>query len=414
MSIGYAVLGLSGADATTEASTIQSELMPNQLSACTTLSFSSRISDEVLGMIVCFALGFLGLLVLHPRAARLLAPVHSAALHSAVHSLKRSKGSGPQPKSQKEETRMVKAAGLPVAAPRTCNAALVRLPREIWAEVARLLELRDFRAVGFANVTTQQRFWSAPEAWRMLAADRGVELAFCTRSLAPFASEQEHARNFREAFRRGVFRIGGERLDQLSAAGPGVRGRGHAAVLEEASHMVRGLMPSDGVAAVERLSEVAERALQAHDPANKEGASAASTFLEVLRRRPDVFDVSQVERLESAYASALQLEEFMEVAMQGHSDQMELTVNQSQGPTPPSSSGSSPRILRGSAFPADPTALETRNAVVRALADAADGHARPSSRPLCVERGVDAVMEAQRHCELEAMLEELRRQTEIG
>lgn len=407
MSIGYAALGLSGAQLATKVSTTQPELMPDQLSDCATLSFLSRISDEVLGMIVCFALGFLGLLVFHPRAARVLAPVKSAALHSAVHSLKRSKGSGLQLQSHKEETQVVKAGCLTAAASCECHAALARLPREICAEVARLLDIRDFRAVGFASRTVQQRFWSAPEAWRMLAADRGLELSYHCRSLTPFTSEQEHARNFREAFRQGLFRVDGEQLRRLGAVGPGVRGRGHAAVLEEASHMARGLMPTDGVAALECLSEVAERALQAHDPVNKECATAANSFLEVLRRRPDVFDISQVERLESAYASALQLEEFMV-------DQMELTVNQSQVPTPPSSSGSSPRILRGSAFPADPTPLETRNAVVRALADAADGHSMPSSRPLCVARGVDAVMEAQRHCELEAMLEELRRQTELG
>lgn len=404
MSSGYAALRMSGANATSTASAIPVGLTPSQSPDCKPVIVSSGISEEVCGMIVCFALGFLALLALRPRTIRF-------ALTPAGHPLKQRAWLGQKPALPEEQSQLVKATSLPAAAPSlACAAGLTRLPREIFAEVAGTLELRDFLALGAASVTTQLRFWSAPEAWHTLAAERGVKLNLCSAmTAAPVANELERTRGFREAFRRAAFHVDGELLCQLSSAGPGVRGQGHASVLQEALHMVRGLVPSDGSAAVERLCEIAERALQAHDPANKDGAGAASQFLEVVRCRPDIFDASQVELLEGAYASALQLEEFMEVAMQGHSDQMEMAVNQSQASTPPSSSHSSPRMP----VRVHRSVLDTRNAVVRALAEAADRQSRPISRPVCEERSVDAAIEAQRHCELEAMLEELRRQSEL-
>lgn len=424
MSIGYAALHVSGTNASDPLFEPR-QLMSGKSTDCATVSLWSWISDEVSGMFACFVIGFVALWALRSPTVwlrPLSRPLRhtSSPLNSAGHPLKQ-RAEPVQKPLRKECTKVAETVrALPTATTAPCTAALARLPREICAEVARLLEVHDFLAVGVANVTTHQRFWSAPEVWRMLATDRSVDLAFCAVTVEPFPGEPERMRialgsALREGFRRSIFRIDGEQLCRLGAAAPGIGGAGHAAVLHEASHMVRGLMSSDGATVLENLCELAERALQAHDPANKEGASAASQFLEVVRRRPDLLDSFQVERFESAYASALQLEEFMEVAMQRQSDQVDYTVHHSEALTPPGSSGSSPRMpLDGPVLTVDADVLDARHAVVRALVEAADGQAIPSSRPLCVERSVDAAMEAQRHCELEAMLEELRLQTEIG
>lgn len=107
---------------------------------------------------------------------------------------------------------------------------------------------------------------------------------------------------------------------------------GQVPVLEEVTHVLRGLMPSDGAA--EELCRIAEKALQAHDPENRDASCAADSLLFTARRRPEVITVQQVERLEVAYNSAVQLQELMEVTLQDHLEQYEVTGFYTDSPTP--------------------------------------------------------------------------------
>jgi len=260
---------------------------------------------------------------------------------------------------------------------------LVGLPRELAAEAAMFLDLKDVAAVGTANKTAWRKFWQTPEVWSMLAAHRGFDPL-------PAISCGAAAR---EAFRRCAYRVDGHRLNLIGAA---IRETpsgacAHTAVLAEAAHVVRGIMPSDGTAAAEGLCHAAEKSLQAHDPAKKEASIAADEFLRIAHRRGDVLSVRQMERLEGAYGSALQLQALMDEAMQDQFEQFEYQPS----PQVPSAILFSP--------PGSPELPEPEFSGARSRSVSPPG-----------VRGMDAVLEevheSQRHSDLDVLLEELRRQ----
>jgi hypothetical protein len=310
---------------------------------CEYVASSWELPQEAVALMVCFALGFVSLQALK-KARR---PLHMKSVPLASP----------------------RATGKPVLE------GLAGLPREITAEVSRCLPLKDFAVVSATSHATWQRFGVSPEAWFLLAADHQIELPHephkanevINTKLAnnPLVSDVIGWES-REAFRRGLFHIGGQQLVKLGSLAPGVDGTGHVAVLRESAHVVLGLMPSDGAATVEFICSIAERALQAHNPADKDAAHAASAFLHAARRRRNVVDADQAERVEGAYSSALQLQALMDVAMDESLEDVDM--------------------------------LSERSAAVRDVEILSD----PS----------EDMHEAQRHCELDAMLEELRRQTE--
>lgn len=338
-----------------------SGLMPRSLE-CVDSVARLALADEVVVILCCFVMGYLTLRVFQLPArrcaARALAGVCSG-LPTAEPASEKPLGPG--------------AGGAPIE-------GLAGLPREISAEVARCLPLHDFASASVASDGTRQRFGLCPEAWHLLASDRqlalgGAEAVHATVECKTSESDTL-GRQLREAFRRSLFRTDGRRLFHLGGAAPGVGGAGHAEVLREAAHMVRGLMPCDGAETIELTCLAAERALQAHNPESKDAAAAASTFLQVARRRHDLLSPLQADRLEGAYSSALQLQAFMDVAMDVQFDDMETSSERSQASTP---SSGSPRLP-----------------IVGPSADEQDEH------------------EVQRHCGLDALLEELRLQTEAA
>jgi len=352
------------------------ELMPEECIS-TALFPQLELQHEVLVMVLCCCLGFFTVRIMKLSARRT-----------------------PRRLTEKLQSQAAVVC-TPLAHSTTKLGGLAELPREIIADVARCLPLGDFASVSSASHGTWQRFGLSPEAWSLLAADHQVELltgskagAAGTSNLGSTAVLQGEAcfgRELREAFRRSIFHIHGQHqsnlCEQLVANGiePDAAG-GHAAVLSEAARVVLGLMPYDGVEAIELTCAAAERALQAHNPANKDASSAAASFMHVLHRRRDIINSVQAERLESAYSSALQLQALMDVAMEENLDDLETSSD-------------------GSVSPPDSPFSTSAMAAVERLS------------PHCMEHngadaGLEDMHELQRHCELDALLEELRLQTE--
>jgi len=352
------------------------ELMPEE---CISTAFFPQLElqHEVFVMMLCCCLGFFTVRIMKLTSRR-------------------------APRRLTEKLQSQVAAGCtPRARSAPKSGGLAELPREITADLARCLPLGDFASVSGASRATWQRFGLSPEAWVLLAADHQVELltdgqasaagASSLDSTAASQSEASFGRELREAFRRSIFHIHGQHqsnlCEQLVANGiePDAAG-GHAAVLSEAARVVLGLMPYDGQKAIELTCAAAERALQAHNPANKDASSAAASFLHVLHRRRDIINAFQAERLESAYSSALQLQELMDVAMDETLDDLETSSDRSASP------------------PDSPLSASAIAAVERLSPHYMEHNG--------ADAGLEDMHELQRHCELDALLEELRLQTE--
>lgn len=198
----------------------------------------------------------------------------------------------------------------------------LRVPQELVSQITRWLPVKDVAALSTTSVRFQRQFWQASEVWIQLAIDR--RLLSWSSTTQPFCTEMR-AVEAREAFRRSLFRLAGYRLRALaggggcssSAAGSsrGTCSWNYAEVLAEAAHMMNGLMPRDGPAAIEDLCVVAEMSLQGHDSADDASAAAAECFLQAARLRVDIFDEDQLERLEVACEGAIHFDKLMETTM---------------------------------------------------------------------------------------------------
>mmetsp|Transcript_14112 Transcript_14112/g.27360 ORF Transcript_14112/g.27360 Transcript_14112/m.27360 type:complete len:399 (+) Transcript_14112:68-1264(+) len=187
---------------------------------------------------------------------------------------------------------------------------------EVAAEVVACLGLQDIAELAATCLPLYHQFWLATGPWQRLACRYGLHLHTTHRPWDELGMA-------REAFRRSIFRIDGRLLQQLCSEIKCTGCPGTTAVLDEAAHVARGLLPHDGLAVVEQLCAMAERALQAHDPGNAEAAHGAGAFLRVVERRCRVFSQEQLERLCLAYENALQLHQLLEAVEQEHFAELE-------------------------------------------------------------------------------------------
>jgi len=357
MSISSSSANVPGDDATSN----RKPLLMNP--ACLEIASWPELMDEVVVMFSCFLFGYLAFRIVRSPFCRLKP--------------------GPS-------TRAVSAAPIrsSCCAPPRSEAALADFPDGITAEIARCLQLQEFSALSAASSATWHRFGLSPEAWHLLAADRKLNLVE-VKLAGEVLDGVCHGRVLRESFRRSLFHIDGHRLSQLksfdsSAPKPG--GTCFAPVLNEAAHMLQGLMPCDGADAAQLICSAAEQALQAHNPAAIEDTSAANAFLQVMHCRPDIVDPMRVEFLESAHSSALQLQELMDGAVDESFEQMGI-------PSPPDTS---PVVTPPSMSPRLPTVGPADTGILRSDAALEDMH------------------EMQRHSELDALLEKLRIESELN
>lgn len=224
---------------------------------------------------------------------------------------------------------------------------VTELPREVLAEVARCLPLQDLAALSTTGGAAWKQFGLSADAWFLRAVDSEFNLADGFREAEDHfawlkdipkltdtcSKSADSGQESREAFRRCLYQIDKPHLVKLGSAAPGVGGLGYASVLREACRVLQGLMPCDGVDMFELTCSAAERALLAHNPACEDSARAASTFLQAMHRQHHIISPFQVDRLESAYSSALQLQSLIDVSMEADFDYLETVSHQSENST---------------------------------------------------------------------------------
>lgn len=213
--------------------------------------------------------------------------------------------------------------GTRIAGSRPCTPGIgtyIRnLPYELTSEIARSFELSDIGSVAAVSRFMQCGFWDNSEVWHRLTVDFSL-------NLPPSLSDGKLAISPREAFRCALFRVDAQHLNCVGATACNHGNNGHIAVLLEAAHMVRGLMPVDGKTVMQDLSNIVEKSLLAHNPTNKAAAAAAVGFLEIAQRRVDLFSRCQLDRFENVYGGALQLEELLEYSSLDILHQIELSM----------------------------------------------------------------------------------------
>jgi len=196
------------------------------------------------------------------------------------------------------------------------------LPVELRGEVAKCLQLTDLAAWSVVHQNSRRLFWQSGEVWRSLALSQGFSIP-----AQPQMFASEDSLEAVSTFRRLIFRLDGKRLRHLPR-------HDHHAILLEATHMLRGLLPGETAAIVEELCARAEYALDAHDPGCAASNLAAEHLLDLARRYSSglcrgVFKEAQIERLERAYAAAQQLHDIMESSMQRHYERSMLDLEES-------------------------------------------------------------------------------------
>jgi len=216
---------------------------------------------------------------------------------------------------------------------------------EVAAEVVACLGLQDIAALAATCFSLYHQFWLATGPWQRLACRYGLHLQT---TQGPW----DELGMAREAFRRSIFRIDGRLLQQLCSEIKYTGCPGTAAVLDEATHVARGLLPRDGLAVAEQLCAMAECALQAHDPGNAEAAHGAGAFLRVVEQQCRVFSQEQVEHLSLAYENALQLHQLLEAVEQEHFAELEAQQECGRSTcTSPAEWGLGPRSQRSISAP---------------------------------------------------------------
>lgn len=251
------------------------------------------------------------------------------------------------------------------AAPVQRAEVLAGMPHEISAEIARCLPLRDLAAVSATSDASWARFGLSAQAWQLRAADSKLDIGSSSPKAADAAPGAHGTCESREAFRRAFHGIDAPQLLELD--------RSHADVMADATTLLRGLLPRDGRDTVDAVCNAAQRCLQAHNPASKEATAMAQQLLQVADKRIDLLGTTQVERLENAYHSALHLQALMDVSLDDDIDGLDTFSDRSDVSVPATPPNPSPRL--------------------------------PEVGP-----GDEDMLEMQRHCDLDALLEELQQQ----
>jgi len=202
------------------------------------------------------------------------------------------------------------------------------LPTELSAEVLACLPLSDLFSVASVDQRSQREHWDAPEVWSALARRERV-------SSLGSGEQQVHAEHFvelssaagpraREAFRKAAFRVDGSGLMALFK-GHRLRARpgDFTPIFEEATLVLRGLMPQDGKLATTGLCELLGPALRSYDVGDCRQGEQAERLLSVARGRQDILSKGQIARLEAAGDHAAALGKLLDDISSEHEDELE-------------------------------------------------------------------------------------------
>jgi hypothetical protein len=223
-------------------------------------------------------------------------------LHMLQLVVQRRKAAAPPPKQQQQAREEDKAVPFPPVA---------LLPFDIAASIATFVNVVDIAALGVSNRSVRARCWEPHQVWTALAAQRRCCLNSVT---VPSVLADHCSATLSEFFRRAYFHLD-ETKSRLSKAREGGGHDWPERVLEEARHMLCGLMPRDGEAVTAHLYEATEAAFHAHDVHSESALRAVEAFLSVARRRSDLLGHSQVRYLEEVLKTAHRLEATWGIAM---------------------------------------------------------------------------------------------------
>lgn len=174
------------------------------------------------------------------------------------------------------------------------------LPTDIDSSMAMFFDAGDVARLGEASELLRDRFWGSPEVWQDLCKVRGFSLP------SNLLATREH-------FRMNFYRILGDGPQiLLTSAIDGSRSA--VEVLEECSHMLRGLIPYDSMSIVNCILESGEAALWSRVVGDTKATIAAGSFLRALRQS-DVVMSWHVDHLEEVLRTTESLDQCMEMTM---------------------------------------------------------------------------------------------------
>jgi hypothetical protein len=184
------------------------------------------------------------------------------------------------------------------------SALATALPVDIASSLAVFVDLADIAQLAAASQSSRDCIWQPEQVWFELSNARGLKGSL------PSVTEGLSAERFRQTF----FRIDAVRPQTLLQ---GARnGRSPAVeILDEAAHMLRGLMPQDDKFALSCVLESAVVAIWALE-VSKDGALPMESFLKVARRRDDIISSWQLQNIEDSWSAWLTLDASMEASFQ--------------------------------------------------------------------------------------------------
>lgn len=242
------------------------------------------ISEEAFHILICAAIGFI-----LASALRVQYQCQQKVLSTGVTIAKASP----------ESTKAIAAYTFPSA-----------LPAEIASSIAHFIDLSGIAQIGTTNILMRDEFWNRREVWCELSVAR------CPSTL-PLDSAAA-----REHFRRVYFHISGDRPQVLLDKARNETNKA-TEVLEEATHMLQGMMPNDSESSVRWAIDAGGTALWVHAGADPQAARAAESFLRVAARRTDLVMPWQLEHLGDALRTTQELEASMDSAMRKMIDEVQ-------------------------------------------------------------------------------------------
>lgn len=239
------------------------------------------------GLLLLSIMFFLGLDIRHVASFLKLAEIHEATRATQKHNCK-----ALQSREQK--------------------VSLQTVPEETIAEVARALTLNGIGNLSAVSKSSQRQVWNNDKVWHTLSVDHKLP-----------SLTQDAGSCTREAFRRSLYRTDMKRLCELGEDSKSGDTVAHIAVLDEASHVVRGLTNEDSAEAIQAMCSIVESVLLAHNTASKDATNSAIGFLTLAARRSDIFSDGQLHKFESTYWSAVQLQELLDVGLDDEMDRFQ-------------------------------------------------------------------------------------------
>jgi hypothetical protein len=178
------------------------------------------------------------------------------------------------------------------------------LPADISAMLTTFVDLADVAQLGATSRSGRDGFWYSHQMWTALATARGLKKSRTSplQDAAP------------ECFRKNFFRIDDDHPRALLSQARNAR-RPAAEILNEATHMLRGLMPQDGHSTLLCVLDAAENAIWFDGASNDRVAHAMGSFLQVARRRDDLLSASQLEQLENAASTVRGMSASLELSV---------------------------------------------------------------------------------------------------